>query len=84
MLTGETRSLVQRGLARLDEAHRAILILREMEELSYEEVGAILDLAPGTVKSRIARARVALRQEILALAAQEGTALPAAELVRVK
>ena len=72
LLTQETQSLVQRGLARLDQAHRTILILREMEELSYDEVGDILDLAPGTVKSRIARARAALRQEIVAMLKQEG------------
>lgn len=82
MLTRETQNLVQRALARLDEAHRTVLILREMEELSYDEVGMILDLAPGTVKSRIARARAALRQEIVSIAAREGAALPAADWVK--
>ncbi|MSO21591.1 MAG: sigma-70 family RNA polymerase sigma factor [Acidobacteria bacterium] len=82
MLTQETQTLVQRGLARLDEAHRTILVLREMEELSYDELGDILHLAPGTVKSRIARARSALRVEIVAIAEHEGSAFPAIDLVK--
>jgi len=41
-----------------------ILVLREMEELSYEEVAAILNLTAGTVKSRLARARMALKREL--------------------
>ena len=82
LLTQEARSLVQRGLARLDDVHRTILILREMEELSYEEVGDILDIPPGTVKSRLARARVALRQEIVAITEREAAAMPVVDLAK--
>ena len=81
LVTQEAQGLVQRGLARLDDAHRTVLILREMEELSYEEVGDILDLPPGTVKSRIARARAALRQEIIAMTEREGS-LPVVDLAK--
>ncbi len=82
LLSQEAQGLVQRGLARLDEAHRTILVLREMEELSYEELGDVLHLAPGTVKSRIARARAALRVEIVAIAEHEEAAFPAIDLVK--
>jgi RNA polymerase sigma-70 factor (ECF subfamily) len=82
LLTQETQSLVQRGLARVDDVHRTILILREMEELSYEEVGDVLDIPPGTVKSRLARARAALRQEIIAITARDAAALPVVDLAK--
>ena len=52
-----TREAVQRGLETLPEDQRQILLLREIRGMSYEEIGAALDLEPGTVKSRIFRAR---------------------------
>lgn len=64
VLTLEARQLVWTALHRLSEAQRLILVLREMEELSYEEVAAILNLTAGTVKSRLARARTALKREL--------------------
>lgn len=56
----ELRQAVAEGLAQLSEEHRRILVLREINGLSYEQIGDILDLSPGTVKSRMARARTAL------------------------
>jgi RNA polymerase sigma-70 factor (ECF subfamily) len=62
---------VQQALLTLSLDHRAVLLLREVEELSGAEIAEALGVAEGTVKSRLARAREALR---LALAAREGDA----------
>jgi len=58
----ELASHLERALGRIDPGHREILILREIEGLSYDELAEILDLEAGTVKSRLHRARAALRE----------------------
>ena len=61
-----TREAVQRGLETLPADQRQILLLREIRGMSYEEIGQTLDLEPGTVKSRIFRARKKLVAWLLA------------------
>jgi len=58
----ETRALVEAALSKLNEKFRAAVILRDIEDLSYEEIAAVLDVSLGTVKSRILRGREALRK----------------------
>lgn len=56
----ELRRAVADALAQLNDEHRRVLVLREISGLSYDEIALTLGLSPGTVKSRIARARLAL------------------------
>ena len=58
----EARRAVAEGLERLTLEHRQVLVMREIHGLSYAEIGQVLGLEEGTVKSRIARARGALRK----------------------
>jgi len=52
------------ALGRLDEAHRAALVLRDLEELSAEEAARILGITPDAVRQRAHRARLKLRDEL--------------------
>jgi RNA polymerase sigma-70 factor (ECF subfamily) len=57
----ERASSVQKALLQLDGDDRAIVLLRELDDKSYQEIGEMLGLAQGTVKSRLFRARAKLR-----------------------
>jgi RNA polymerase sigma-70 factor (ECF subfamily) len=61
----ELREAVRRNLEKLPPDYKAILILREIEALSYEELAETLGLQQGTVKSRLFRARKKLCQVLL-------------------
>ncbi len=63
---GERRAAVARAIATLPEKYRAPLVLRDVEERSYEEIAHILGMNEGTVKSRINRARTFLRDKLRA------------------
>ncbi|PYS96187.1 MAG: hypothetical protein DMF65_13340 [Acidobacteria bacterium] len=62
----ERRAAVARAIATLPEKYRAPLVLRDVEERSYEEIALILQMNEGTVKSRINRARTFLRDKLQA------------------
>ena len=64
---------VQAALARLSDEHRAILVLREIEGCAYDEIARALDLPLGTIRSRLHRARLQLRDQLKGIV-QEGTA----------
>ncbi|MCI9647946.1 RNA polymerase sigma factor [Oscillibacter sp.] len=61
----ELRQQIEAGLQQLSLEYRQVLVLREMHQLSYEEIGQTLNLDPGTVKSRISRGRKRLRKILL-------------------
>lgn len=56
---------VRRALAHLRTNEREILMLREYEQLSYEEIGALLRVPVNTVRSRLFRARMALKEQLI-------------------
>ena len=67
-LIAERRELsqsLQKAMEELPLHHREVLTLREVAELSYKEIGEILSIEEGTVKSRIARARLSLRKILI-------------------
>ena len=60
----ETRTMIDQELANLKTVFRQAVVLRDVEELSYEEIADILNVTIGTVKSRILRGREALRRKL--------------------
>lgn len=62
----ELEGIIHDGLQQLSEEHRTIVVLRDIENLSYEEIAEITELPPGTVKSRLFRARMALKEYVSA------------------
>jgi len=61
----ELKEQIEEGLRSLTPDHRQVLILREMHQLSYDEIAGVLELDVGTVKSRINRARKQLRNFLI-------------------
>ena len=63
-ITNEVRSTVQRALARLPLHYRLPLALKELTDFTVEEIAALLELKPATVRSRVHRARLHLAREL--------------------
>lgn len=63
-VTQEFVARIGQGMEKLSAKHREILILRNVKNLSYEDIASILGISVGTVKSRIARARESLRAKL--------------------
>lgn len=64
-ISKEENELLSRAMQELDEQQRQILTLRVVNDLSYAEIAEILSIKEGTVKSRLARTRDALRKKLL-------------------
>ena len=60
----EIRQRVQQALNRLDPEDAAVILLRDLQDVPYEEVARVLEIPVGTVKSRLHRARQALKSEL--------------------
>ena len=75
--TAELRDTLQAALQELSDDHRQIFLLRQMRQLSYDEIGALLGLESGTVKSRLSRAKKQLRQILL----QKGNLFPSSSVL---
>jgi RNA polymerase sigma-70 factor (ECF subfamily) len=61
----ELEARVQEGIGSLESGQREVLVLRDIQGYSYEEIGVMLKLPEGTVRSRLFRARTALKESLL-------------------
>jgi RNA polymerase sigma-70 factor (ECF subfamily) len=64
VLNREQHGMIERALAQINPVFRSAVVLRDIEDLSYEEIAHVLQVSLGTVKSRILRGREALRQAL--------------------
>lgn len=60
----QMEALLEQAIGELSDEHRELVVLRDLENLSYEEIEAITGLAEGTVKSRLHRARMELARKL--------------------
>ena len=65
LLEQSRREQLQGAVARLEPEFREVLVLREIEDLSYKEIAAVLNIPTGTVMSRLSRARQKLLAELI-------------------
>jgi RNA polymerase sigma-70 factor (ECF subfamily) len=63
-LSREREAAVTKAIASLDELHRGVLVLRDIEGMDYDEIADVLSCPRGTVKSRLHRARLVLREKL--------------------
>lgn len=61
----ESHGRVLAAMEELEASARAVVVLRDIEELDYAQIANILQVPTGTVKSRLSRARAALRRQLL-------------------
>lgn len=72
----EFHGMVREALSELSNEHKTVLVLREIQGYSYDEIAEIMDCTLGTVKSRINRARQSMKEKVILLAAKNGRNLP--------
>jgi len=67
----EMEALIQKAVSSLPEDLRSLVILKDMDDRTYEDIAEILDMKSGTVKSRLARARQILREQLRGMIGNE-------------
>jgi RNA polymerase sigma-70 factor (ECF subfamily) len=72
---GEVRRRVEAELREVPEPYRTTLVLRDLEEMSYEEIAEVLEISLGTVKSRLTRGRAALKRRLASYVRESGAEL---------
>ncbi len=65
MMRAEIRSQIEQAIATLKGVYRAVIVFRDLQGLSYEEIASILGCSTGTVKSRLARARLKVKERLI-------------------
>ena len=63
-ISSQLKTLLRQSIAELPEIYRAVILLRDMEELSTQETAEVLEITEDTVKTRLHRARLAIRQAL--------------------
>lgn len=76
-LNEERHQLIEDALREINPDFRAAVVLRDLEELSYEEIAEVMQVSLGTVKSRILRGRESLRRVLVAKASDSKAYAPA-------
>jgi RNA polymerase sigma-70 factor (ECF subfamily) len=64
MLRAELRRVLGQAIAALPDTYRSVVLLRDVEDLSTDETAQVLDLSVDVIKTRLHRARLAIRQEL--------------------
>jgi RNA polymerase sigma-70 factor (ECF subfamily) len=75
VLRAELRAILDEAIASLPDTYRSVILLRDVEELSTEEAAEVLDVSADVIKTRLHRARLAIRQRLDAyLKTRDGSA----------
>ncbi|NLF29629.1 MAG: sigma-70 family RNA polymerase sigma factor [Planctomycetes bacterium] len=65
--TADAHRRVMEAIDALDDAHRVVVVLRDVENMDYDQIAEVLAISKGTVKSRLHRARTLLREKLAGL-----------------
>ncbi len=76
LIVAETQRCVQEAVGQLEESRRAVLLLRDFDGMDYDAIAEVLEIPIGTVRSRLHRARLDLRELLQARATELGLSAP--------
>ena len=75
----ELRRQIQHALTQLSEDQRAVIVLRDFQQLPYDEIAGILEVSEGTVKSRLSRAREKMKNILMQMEQNDFSCVQAGE-----